>query len=66
MNTQDQLAKSLITALGLEGRGVRAITLDMAHGLPTTATVIMNVYQSQLEAVQWAVEKYELNPTLKE
>ena len=64
MNARDQFAKSLIAALGLEGRGVSRLTLDMGVELPTTVTVVMNVRQSQLEAVQVAVEKYELNPVL--
>lgn len=66
MNTQDQLAKSLIAALGLEGRGVRKLTLDMDVERPTTATVEMIVYDSQLGDVKWVTEKYTLNPVLKE
>lgn len=64
MNAQDQFARSLIAALGLEGRGVSRLTLDMGVDLPTTVTVVMKVYESGADESSFVVENYKLNPVL--
>ena len=56
----DNLARAIMTALGLEGAMVRAITIRMEVGLPTSIVITRYAGASGEDELAQVIERFQL------
>ena len=63
LDKTQELNFAILNALGLEGKLVQKITLEMDCRTITLATIVMIVDNNQSPKIKEIIEKYELHPT---